>query len=85
MHIVIPNFDWLKQVGSGVGLVGICLAHVKASKVFYSKFMHIVSKKVMDTQSFSNQVSKNCNSVLIIVHEKKDIHIARKEIVSSTS
>ena len=26
-----------KQVGSGVGLVGICLAHVEASKVCFQK------------------------------------------------
>ena len=41
-----PKF-WLvkKQVGSGVGLVGICLAHVKASKVLYSKFTLIVRRK----------------------------------------
>ena len=39
----------------------------------------------MDSQSFPNQVSKNCNSVLVIVQEKKDIRIARKEILSGTS
>ena len=33
---------------------------------------------LMGSQSFSNKVSKNCNSVMIIVHEKKDIHIAKK-------
>ena len=40
------SFGWrykLKQVGSGVGLVGICLAHVKASKVCCQNYIYWVN------------------------------------------